>query len=176
MNTITTLKQELLDAFKLDPAINGDEIQITVRGNAVILSGKVNTYQKKLKFETIASTIKRVGVLNNEITVSNQCTTGKCDAEILKAILSAIKWNSSIDTERLAVKVKNGWVTLEGEVEFEYQKSRIKNLAEDTTGVTGLTNSILVIPPTTFFGENQKANVIFKDRYYPVTGRISALR
>ena len=71
----------------------------------------------------------------------------KTDVEIKKAVLDSIKWNSTIQEGRVAVKVKNGWVTLLGNVDWHYQKLKAKLLARDCIGITGLTDLITVVSP-----------------------------
>lgn len=72
----------------------------------------------------------------------------KTDSEIKKAVLDSIKWNSTIPDDRINVTVKNGWVSLSGVVEWPFQKSKAKLLAEDSIGVAGVTNLITVVSPS----------------------------
>ncbi|MCE3260110.1 MAG: hypothetical protein K0S12_1751, partial [Bacteroidetes bacterium] len=68
----------------------------------------------------------------------------RSDSEIKKTAVKGITWNSSIDENHIQVEVKDGWVTLRGEVEHEYQKTKARNIAEDIIGVRGVTNLIHV--------------------------------
>ena len=71
----------------------------------------------------------------------------KTDIEIKKAVLDSIKWNSTIQEGRVTVSVKNGWVTLKGNVDWHYQKLKARLLARDCVGITGITDLITVISP-----------------------------
>jgi osmotically-inducible protein OsmY len=71
----------------------------------------------------------------------------KTDAEIKRAVLSAIKWNSTIEEDQIVVRVNKGWITLEGQVQYEFQKTKAKNLAEDIIGAAGITNRITIASP-----------------------------
>ncbi|MBI2268962.1 MAG: BON domain-containing protein [Bacteroidetes bacterium] len=73
----------------------------------------------------------------------------RSDSDIKNAVLNVIKWNSSIDENKIKIKVRDGWVTLEGYVDWEYQKSRATYLAEDIKGVVGVNNLITVVPVIT---------------------------
>lgn len=72
----------------------------------------------------------------------------RTDVEIKKAVVDSIKWNSTIQEDRITVRVRNGWVTLTGNVDWPYQKLKAKLLAGDCTGVAGVTDYITVISPS----------------------------
>lgn len=72
----------------------------------------------------------------------------KTDYELRKAVLDSIKWNSTIQEGRINVTVKNAWVTLSGVVDWQYQRSKARLLAEDISGVAGVTNLIVVNSPS----------------------------
>lgn len=81
---------------------------------------------------------------NIEVKVS---AVGKrTDAEIAQAVLNALQWNPAVPHEKIKVKVENGWATLDGEAEWEFQRTAAKNAVESLAGVTGITNIIKIIP------------------------------
>jgi osmotically-inducible protein OsmY len=135
--------QDVKAEIQWDSRLNGSEIKVNVKNGHVDLSGHVNAYSKKIDAEMAAMRVTGVTGIGNGITVKIGAKVK--DTEIEKAVKNAIIWNSTIAETNIKILVEKGWVTLEGEVQWEYQRSKARNLAQDINGVTGVTNLINVI-------------------------------
>lgn len=139
------IQRKIKDELQWEPRIHDSDIVAFVKNGHVILSGVVDSYKKKTDAEIAAIRIE--GVTGVENTIQVRISDKKSDAEIEKAIKSSITWNSSVDESKIRIRVNNGWVTLEGEVAWEYQKSRAEEVVKDISSVTGISNFLEVISP-----------------------------
>jgi osmotically-inducible protein OsmY len=144
MKTDSEIKNDIRNEFKWESRIDSSHIQLEVKDGHVVLKGKVDSYPEKIEAERAAMRVSGVFWVNNQIEV--QIKDKKTDDEIRRAIVKAITWNTGIEENHISVRVKHGWVTLEGDVDWEYQRTKARNLAEDVPGVVGIVNLINIIP------------------------------
>ncbi len=149
MKTDYEIQRDVMDELKWQPILNAAEIGVAVKNGIVTLTGTVNSYSKKSSAEKAAKLVSGVKAVVEDIQVKFFSTFQKTDAEIAEAVLNALKWDSSIREEKIKVKVEDGWVTLDGEVEWEFEKTKAKSCVEGLNGVRGITNLILVTPKVT---------------------------
>ena len=140
MKTNETLQADVQKTIKWEPLLNTAEIGVTAKNGVVTLSGMVDSYAKKVEAENAAKRVSGVKAVAEEIEVSYGNSFKKNDIEIATEILNAWKWNWEIPSDRIMVKVENGRVTLEGKVEWNYQKKAVNHLV----GVKMVINSITV--------------------------------
>jgi osmotically-inducible protein OsmY len=145
MKTDAEIQADVKDEFRWEPKIADENIKVEVNDGHVKLSGVVDSYPKKIDAERAAMRVSGVYWVTNEIVVN--VAEKRSDDEIREAAIRAITWNSNITKEQIDVNVDDGWVTLEGEVTWEYQKTKARNLTEDVAGVVGITNLISVVSP-----------------------------
>lgn len=146
MKTDSEIQKDVMEELKWDPFLNASEIGVAVHKGIVTLSGEVDSYAKKAAAERAANKVIGVKAVAEEIEVKLDNSGWRSDADIAESILNAITWHSAVDENTLKIKVENGWVTLEGEVEWEFQKNTVTSLAEDLVGVRGITNLIKIAP------------------------------
>jgi osmotically-inducible protein OsmY len=161
------IEQDVKAELLWEPILYGETVTSKVIDGSVTLTGTVNSYSKKIEAERAVRRVAGVKSVINELEVKLPVSLKKEDSELQTAITNSIKWNSSIDEKKIRVDVKNGWVTLEGMVDWDFQKSKARILAEDINGVLGVTNHIVVatnIPTTSEIRE--KINAAFKRNYY----------
>ncbi|MEI6595464.1 MAG: BON domain-containing protein [Bacteroidota bacterium] len=149
MKTDYEIQRDVMDELKWQPILNATEIGVAVKKGIVTLTGTVNSYAKKLAAEKAAKIVLGVKAVVEDIKVKFFSTFQKTDIEIAEAVLNSLKWDSSVREEKVKIKVEDGWVTLDGEVEWEYEKTRAKSCVEGLHGVRGITNLILVTPKIT---------------------------
>lgn len=135
-----------MDQLKWEPGLNAAEIGVAVKNGIVTLSGIVNTYSEKIAAEDAAKKIAGVRAVAEDIQVGMSPSYRKTDAEIADAVLFALKWNTSIPDQKIKVKVEDGVVSLEGEMEWEYQRNEAKQAVEKLAGVLRINNFISVKP------------------------------
>jgi osmotically-inducible protein OsmY len=145
VKTDTELKRDVEQALKWEPSIDAREIAVTVKNGVVTLTGYVSSYAEKWTAERVAKRVAGVTALANDIQVKleNQRT----DAEIAESARAALRLDNRILADRMKVIVSNGWVTLEGTVDYYYQKAAAESQVRYITGVKGVTNAIEVVPP-----------------------------
>ncbi len=146
MKSDAIIQREVQEELKWQPLLNATEIGVAVKNGVVTLSGKVDSYTKKLAAEKAAKRIGGVKAVAEDIQVGFFGTKGKTDAEIADAVVSALKWHSAVQEEKIKIKVEDGVVTLDGEVEWEYQRTNAISAIENLTGVKLVINMISVKP------------------------------
>lgn len=144
MKTNEDLQKSVQDAIKWEPLLHAAEIGVTVSDGVVTLTGIVDSYAKKLEAENAAKNVAGVKVVIEKITLNFGDVTQTTDGDIASAITRAIKWNWRIPNDKIKVKVEDGWVTLEGEVNWGFQKETTKNALVDLIGVKGVFNNITI--------------------------------
>ena len=148
MKTDSQIQKDVMDELKWEPILNASEIGVAVKNGIVTLSGTVETYSKKLAAERATKRVSGVKAVALDIEVTLSMTGKRNDTEVAQAVVNALKWNSQIPSEKIKAKVEDGWVTLEGEVEWEYQKSAARNSVENLFGVKGILNNISISTKT----------------------------
>jgi osmotically-inducible protein OsmY len=146
MKTNDELQKDVMDEIRWDPQLWDAHTQIGVaaKDGVITLSGIVDTYTKKLAAEKAAQRVQGVKVVACDIEVKFGSWMVKNDAEIAETIKNALKWNSAVEEGKIDVKVDDGWVYLEGECDWEYQKTSARNNVIDLVGVRGVTNNIKI--------------------------------
>lgn len=144
MKTNDELQKDVMAEIKWDPQLRDVHTRIGVSANdgVVTLSGIVDSYSKKLAAERAAQRVAGVKVVACDIEVKFGAWMGKTDTEIAETIKNALRWNTAVDEGTLEVKVDSGWVYLEGEAEWEYQRESAYNSVKHLVGVRGVTNNI----------------------------------
>lgn len=143
------LQQDVMDELLWDPSLESAEIGVSVNDGVVTLSGTVNSYTKKLAAEKAAKRVKEVKAVAMDIEVHFFNGESKSDTDIAHAGLNALSWSTVVPKDSVSIKVEDGWLTLEGEVEWQYQKQAAENLTKDLQGVKGVTNLIKLRPTLT---------------------------
>lgn len=146
MKTDAQLQNDVIDELKWDPSVTHEHIGVSVNDGIVTLTGHVPNFLEKTSAEKAAQRVAGVKAIVEKMEVKYPGAYSRDDEDIASAILNAFKWNVQIPDERLKAKVRNGWVTLTGEVEWEYQKDAAANAVKPLTGVLGVTNSIEIKP------------------------------
>jgi osmotically-inducible protein OsmY len=148
MKTDSEIQRDVLDELKYEPILEASEIGVAVKNGVVTLTGTVNSYWKKVSAEKAAKRVRGVKAVAQEIEVRLSPIGKKNDTDIAEAVTNALKWHSAMQDNKIKVTVEDGWVTLEGEVEWEYQKNSAETSVENLIGVKGVINNINVVSKT----------------------------
>ena len=162
MKSDVTIQKEVMDQLRWEPFLNASQIGVSVHKGVVTLSGEVDSYAKKWTAEKAAKKVAGVRVIAEDIQVGLSPDYRKTDAEIGQAILDSLKWNTIIPEDRIKIRVEDGNVKLEGEVEWEYQRVQAKSAIENLTGVRSVANLITVKPIFTPKDIQEKINAAFQ--------------
>jgi osmotically-inducible protein OsmY len=142
----TELQNDVLDELRWEPSVDAAHIGVSVKNGVVTLTGHVPSYAEKYAAERAAQRVHGVRAVANEIDVKLPGSSRRTDEDIAAAAVSALKANLSVPHDKVKVTVSNGWVRLEGEVEWQYQKMAAENAVRYLAGVTGVSNLITVKP------------------------------
>jgi osmotically-inducible protein OsmY len=144
VRTDREIQADVLAELRWDPSIQANEIGVAVKEGVVTLTGTVDTYLKKWKAEESTHRVNGVDAVANDITVR---TIGeRTDADIAAAAVHALKWNASVPADKLHVTVDKGWVTLKGEMEWQFQRKEAERAVRGLWGVKGVSNLITIKP------------------------------
>jgi osmotically-inducible protein OsmY len=144
LRTDTEIQKDVADELKWDPSLEDDDIAVAVRDGVVTLAGWVKSYLDKWRAERVASRVKGVKAVANDLEVKLPASSTRTDPEIARAAVDALKWNIAVPSDRVKVRVEKGWVTLEGDVDWYYQKEAAERSVRSLTGVKGVSNLIAV--------------------------------
>ncbi len=142
------LRQIIIDELEFEPSIDAANIGVAVDNGVVTLTGHVSTFAQKAAAENAALSVKGVKGLAQEIEVRPFGANVTADDEIARRALHTIGWNTVIPDGAVQVRVQNGWVTLTGKVEWQYQKVAAVDIIRHLQGVLGVDSNIEVKPRT----------------------------
>jgi osmotically-inducible protein OsmY len=149
MKSNQDLQKEIQDALKWEPLLHAAEIGVIVKDGIVTLTGTVDSYAKKVEAENATKNVAGVKAIVEKIEIKHHSISAKIeDAEIAQNITQALKWNLEVPKEKVKVKVENGWITLEGELQWKYQSDCVITSIKNLLGVTGISNNIKIKPST----------------------------
>jgi VCBS repeat-containing protein len=144
MKSDVQIQQDVMEELKWEPFLNASDIGVSVKNGIVTLSGQVDAYSKKIAAEKSAKNVTGVKAIAEDIQIGVSPTHDKTDTEIAEAVLNALKWHTAVQDEKIKIKVEDGNVRLDGEVEWEYQRSNAKTAIENLSGVKSVINFITV--------------------------------
>jgi osmotically-inducible protein OsmY len=147
--TDTQIQTDVLAELKWEPRVTPNEIGVIVKDGVVTLTGWVDSYTKRWAAEDAAHRVRGVKAVANDIEVRLSSVNEKTDADIAKAAVRALEWDAFVPIEKLDVTVSKGWVTLKGEVEWQYQKQDAERVVRRLQAVKGVSNLITVKPRAT---------------------------
>ncbi len=140
------LQHDVLDELKWDAQVQPNEVGVSVKDGIVTLFGFVDSYLKKWSAEEAAHRVAGVKAVVNEIEV--KLATERTDEDIAEAVVRALEWDAFLPAGKVKPTVSKGWVTLEGSVEWQYQREEAERVIRRISGVKGITNLITVRPST----------------------------
>jgi len=140
------LRQNVLDELEFEPRVHAANIGVAVEKGVVTLTGHVTSYAEKLAAETAALRVKGVRAVAQEIEVRYPSDKKSSDDEIATRALNIIAWDATVPDGEIQVKVQNGWITLSGDVDWNYQKAAAEHAVRKLSGVVGVSNFVAVKP------------------------------
>jgi osmotically-inducible protein OsmY len=140
------IRRDVEDELRWDPDIDATDIAVTVNNGVVTLAGFVRSYMQKFHAEADVTHVAGVVAVANDIEVRLPNVDERPDPDIARDAVERIKSELPYAWENIQVVVKSGWITLEGEVEWNYQRERAKEAVQRVRGVRGVTSYIEVKP------------------------------
>jgi len=162
MKTDAQIKQDVLAELKWDAEIDEAKIGVSVTNGAATLSGHVPTYRQKMAALKAAKRVAGVLAVVNNIDVSLESKHRATDEGLAERIANVLKWNVSTLGKDLKAEVKNGIVTLTGEVDWHFQRSNILKAIEHVTGVANVIDLINLKPSVSATNVQEKIKEALK--------------
>ena len=147
--TDAQIQQDVLAELRWDARVQPTEVGVAVKDGVVMLTGWLDSYTKKWAAEEAARRVRGVKAVANDIEVRLPGSSERTDGDIAAAAAHAIEWDVMVPTDKIKVTVSKGWVTLEGEVEWQFQREAAERDVRRLVGVKGVTNLITVAPRAT---------------------------
>ncbi|HEX9383332.1 MAG TPA: BON domain-containing protein [Gemmatimonadaceae bacterium] len=146
MRTDSEIERDVVEELKWNPDLDSTDIAVTVKDGVVTLAGFVKSYVDKTEAEVAAKRVAGLVAVANDIAVRLPATDERTDPEIAREAVASLRSQLPISAERIKVVVKNGWVTLEGTVEWHYQRNIAEAAVGYIRGVISVTNLIGLRP------------------------------
>jgi osmotically-inducible protein OsmY len=146
MRSDSEIEKNVKAELEWDPDLDATDIAVSVKNGVVTLTGFVKSYTDRYEAETAAKRVAGVVAVANDIEVRMPSVDERPDPDIAREAAAAIKSQLPISSQNIKIIVKNGWATLEGEVEWQYQRQTAENVVRRIKGVKGVSNTILLKP------------------------------
>jgi osmotically-inducible protein OsmY len=144
--TDQTVKQNVLDELSWEPSIQAAHIGVTARDGVVTLTGHVDSYAEKVAAEHAAERIFGVKAVAQELEVRYPFTPAEGDDDVAKRVLQTLSWDMFVPRDKVKVKIEKGYVTLSGDLDWQYQRESAEHAVRRLSGVVGVSNQIVIKP------------------------------
>jgi osmotically-inducible protein OsmY len=146
MKSDEEIERDVREELKWDPDLDDTDIAVSVKTGVVTLAGFVRSYSDRLEAEAAAKRVAGVLAVANDLEVRLPAIDQRPDPDIARDAVAALKAELPISYDKIKLTIKDGWVTLEGAVEWQYQKTTADNAVRKVKGVRGVTDVITVKP------------------------------
>ena len=144
MKNNAELQKDVQDAIKWEPLLNAAEIGVTAKDGVITLTGVVDSYTKKSEAEDAAKNVAGVKVVVEKLEVKFGNWGKTSDGDIATEVVNALKWNWRVPNDKVKVKVENGWITLQGQLQWNFEREAAIDAVKNLLGVTGVSNNITI--------------------------------
>ena len=146
MKTDSQLQQDVMAELKWEPAVQATQIGVEVKNGVVTLAGEVGSFTEKWNAEHAAQRVNGVKALAVEMKVKLPGASKRTDADIAESAKNILNWTSSEGSDAIKVMVEGGWLTLTGNVEWQFQRQAATDSVRHLLGITGVSNQIAIKP------------------------------
>ncbi len=156
MKSDSQLKKDVESELEWDASVDANNVGVAVKDGVVTLAGHLNSFAEKYAAERAAQRVIGIKGLAVELDVRLGAAAKRTDADIAAAAESSLRWHALVPEDRVKVMVEKGWITLSGEVDWDYQRNYAMKAVRPLTGVVGVTNNIAVKPQVTSASISQR--------------------
>lgn len=149
MKSDLQIQQDVINQLNWEPFVKVSNVGVSVKNGIVTLAGQVDSFAQKVAAEKAVRKVAGVKAIAEDIQITVESGNKTSDTDIAAAVLYALKWHSAVPEEAIHIKVENGNVTLEGEVDWEYQRHSAKIAVTNLVGVCNVYNNMTVKPKVT---------------------------
>ena len=153
------IQQDIINELKWDARVQPNEVGVVVKDGIVTLTGWVDSYTKRWVAERAAYRVRGVVAVANEIEIQLPTADQRTDTDIAAAAVRALDWDALVPLDKVTVTVAKGWVTIRGEVEWEFERREAENAIRRLNGVRGITNLLTVRPRATASVDDLKRKI-----------------
>ena len=140
------LEKDVVTELKWEPRLNEDQIGVAVRDGVVTLTGFVPDYAQRRMAARAAERIAGVKAVAQELVVKIPDPHRRSDTDLAHQVVNALAWDVEVPDQKIKAKVEDGWVTLEGQVDWQYQRNAAERALRYVTGIKGITNVVTIKP------------------------------
>ena len=162
MKTDADLKRDVQAELSWEPAVKSTDIGVAVRDGVVTLTGHIETFAEKYAAERAVRRVNGVKAIALELDVRLSPQHHRSDTDIATAAKQALMWNTLVPLDQVRITVDKGWVTLHGEVQWDYQRRSVEKAIRPQMGVIGITNEITIKQQVTPADLQTRINDAFK--------------
>jgi osmotically-inducible protein OsmY len=144
MKTDNELQKDVATQLAWEPGIGHEDIAVAAKDGVITLGGTVDTYAQRYAAERAVERVKGVRAIANDLTVKLDKTSERSDSEIAHAAVTALRADVEVPDERITAKVSKGWLSLQGEVNWQFQRNAAERAVRYLAGVKGIANGIRV--------------------------------
>ena len=144
MKTNVQLQSDVRTELAWDPRVDDKEIRVDATGGVVTITGTVPTFADKWAAERAAERVFGVQAVANDLAVAVPVTYERSDTDIAQTVIDALEWDVQVPDTKIKAAVSNGWITLQGDVEWRYQRDAAARAVRNLAGVRGVTNNIMI--------------------------------
>ena len=138
------LQRDVIEELRWDPSVGRLEVGVACKDGVITLSGNVDSFSRKLSVVKAAERVAGVKAVAEELRVTLPSSSVRSDTDIAHAVVAGLRWDVDVPDEGIKARVDGGWVWLEGQVEWQYQRSAAERAVRYLTGVQGVTNMITI--------------------------------
>ena len=152
----TEIKNDVLSELKYEPSVNVTDIGVLVKEGTVTLTGYANSYREKWNAVRATKRVGGVAAIADNIEIKLPSSLQRSDGDIATAAINQLNWSTTIPEGTIEITVRKGWITLEGQLEWGYQKTDAEYAVHHLTGVMGVTN-LITLKPTLYPSDVESA-------------------
>lgn len=144
--TDTQLQKDVIDELRWDASVGNAEIGVAAKDGVVTLTGKLDSYARKVAAAHAAERVRGVRIVADETNVELFGAATRTDTELAHAVANALKWDVRVPEDRIKLRVDKGWLFLEGEVDWQYQRAAAERAVRNLAGISGVTSLVSIRP------------------------------
>ena len=146
MKTDSQLQRDVGEELKWEPQVTASQIGVEVKDGVVTLSGEVSSFSEKWNAERAAQRVSGVNALAVDLKVKISGLGARTDSDIARSAENVLEWSTSVPDGAIKVMVEKGYITLTGEVDWQYQRLAATDSVRFLSGVTGVSDQIAIRP------------------------------
>jgi osmotically-inducible protein OsmY len=156
------LQKKVLDALDWEPSLDAGRIGVAATGGVVTLTGQVSSYADRWTAERVVKQMAGVKGLANELEVKLPGDSRRTDTDLASAAVRALEWDVQVPHQKIKVRASDGWISLEGQVEWQYQREAAERAVRHLLGVRGVSNQLTLTARVTPMDLKNRIEAAFK--------------